>query len=71
MANPLGAISSFAMCLRHTLGRPDDALLLDDAVQTALERGARTRDLSSDPSAWLSTSEMADAVIIELERGAR
>jgi 3-isopropylmalate dehydrogenase len=70
-ANPLGAILSFAMCLGHTLDRPDDERLLEAAVQAALERGARTRDLTSDSAAWLSTSEMADAVIGELDRGER
>lgn len=69
LANPLGAILSFAMCLRHSLGRPGDARLLEAAVQTALESGARTRDLIRDPAAWLSTAEMTDAVLAELDRG--
>ena len=42
IANPLGSILSFAMCLRHSLDRPQDAALLERAVEAALDAGART-----------------------------
>jgi 3-isopropylmalate dehydrogenase len=61
-ANPLAAILSFEMALRWSLGRTDLADRLYAAVQTALNNGARTRDLGGS----LSTGEMGDAVIAAL-----
>ena len=46
IANPLGSILSVAMMLRLTLDRPDDADLLERAVDTALAGGARTADIA-------------------------
>jgi 3-isopropylmalate dehydrogenase len=45
LANPCAAILSLALALRHSLGAPDLADRVEDAVETALARGARTRDL--------------------------
>ena len=42
VANPLAAILSFAMVLRWSLGRHDLAITLERAIETALDRGART-----------------------------
>ena len=61
-ANPLAAILSFEMALRWSLGRADLADRLFAAVKTALERGARTRDLGG----VLSTTQMGDAVLAAL-----
>src|SRR5665213_1273439 len=44
IANPLAAILSFAMALRWSLGLPDLAARLTEAVEAALNKGARTRD---------------------------
>jgi 3-isopropylmalate dehydrogenase len=68
IANPLGAISSFGMCLRHTMHAPQEATLLEQAVVQALDHGARTRDLvfgGDEPA--LTTAAMGDAVIAELD----
>jgi 3-isopropylmalate dehydrogenase len=46
IANPLGSILSVAMMLRLTLNRPDDADLLEKAVQTALGGSARMADIA-------------------------
>jgi 3-isopropylmalate dehydrogenase len=62
LANPLAAILSFEMALRWSLGRPDLAARLGRAVATALEGGARTRDIGGA----LSTREMGDAVLAGL-----
>ena len=62
VANPLAAILSFEMALRWSLDRPTEADRLFAAVSTALENGARTRDLGGS----LSTVEMGDAVLAEL-----
>ena len=68
IANPLGAILSVAMMLRMTLNRPDDANLLEKAVDTALAAGARTADIAEPGAAKLSTQEMGDAVLNALEQ---
>jgi 3-isopropylmalate dehydrogenase len=62
LANPLAAILSFEMALRWSLGRTDLADRLFAAVKTALERGARTRDLGGS----LTTTQMGDAVLAAL-----
>jgi 3-isopropylmalate dehydrogenase len=68
IANPLGSILSVAMMLRVTMNRPDDAGLLEKAVETALGVGARTADIAEPGSTKLSTAEMGDAVLNALEK---
>jgi 3-isopropylmalate dehydrogenase len=68
IANPLGSILSVAMMLRMTLNRPDDANLLEKAVDAALAAGARTADIAEPGAARLSTQEMGDAVLNALEQ---
>jgi 3-isopropylmalate dehydrogenase len=62
IANPLAAILSFEMALRWSLARPDLADRLSNAVQAALNGGARTPDIGGK----LSTREMGDAVLAGL-----
>jgi len=69
VANPLGAIQSAAMLLRHTAKLPEEADRLDAAVAAALAAGARTADIAGPGEAALSTTGMGDAVIAALERG--
>jgi 3-isopropylmalate dehydrogenase len=63
VANPLGAILSAAMALRHSLGLEAEARLVEDAAGAALSAGCRTADLGGS----LSTKAMADEVIRRLE----
>jgi 3-isopropylmalate dehydrogenase len=67
IANPLGSILSVAMMLRMTLNRPDDAALLEKAVDAALAAGARTADIAEQGAMRLSTQQMGDAVLNALE----
>jgi 3-isopropylmalate dehydrogenase len=62
VANPLAAILSFEMALRWSLDRTDLADRLFAAVKTALDKGARTRDLGGA----LTTRQMGDAVLAAL-----
>ncbi|MEL7545206.1 MAG: 3-isopropylmalate dehydrogenase [Pseudomonadota bacterium] len=64
MANPCAAILSLEMALRWSLDRAAAADRLFAAVETALDQGARTRDLGGN----LSTSDMGDAVLAALNR---
>ena len=68
IANPLGSILSVAMMLRMTLDRPDDAALLEKAVDAALAVGARTADIAEPGATRLSTQEMGDAVLNALDQ---
>jgi 3-isopropylmalate dehydrogenase len=56
------------MMLRLTLNRPEDADLLEKAVDTALAGGARTADIAEAGARKLSTAEMGDAVLNALEK---
>lgn len=62
IANPCAAILSLEMALRWSLGRADAADRLFAAVSSALDDGARTRDLGGS----MSTSDMCDAIIAKL-----
>jgi 3-isopropylmalate dehydrogenase len=68
IANPLGSILSVAMMLRMTLNRPDDADLLEKAVNAALAAGARTADIAEPGATKLSTQQMGDAVLSALDQ---
>jgi 3-isopropylmalate dehydrogenase len=59
IANPVGTILSAAMLLRHSLGLPAEAKLIEDAVDRAVAEGCRTRDLGGT----LSTRQMADEIV--------
>lgn len=47
-ANPLAMILSAAMMLRYDLERPDEALLIEQAVEAALDAGLRTADIKQE-----------------------
>lgn len=47
-ANPLAMILSAAMMLKYDLDRPDEALLLEQAVEVVLDQGLRTPDIKQD-----------------------
>ncbi len=66
LANPLATILSVAMMLRHSLGMPDAAKRVEDAVQTVLAQGWRTADIALPGETAVSTSAMGDAVLAAL-----
>jgi len=60
IANPLGAIFSAAMLLRHTTGLEQGASDIEQAVQEVLDAGYRTTDLQhGDAKHLVTTNEMA------------
>jgi 3-isopropylmalate dehydrogenase len=65
IANPLGAILSAAMLLRHSLGLAAEAALVERAVDQAISDGCRSADLGGK----LGTRAMADEVVRRVERG--
>jgi 3-isopropylmalate dehydrogenase len=68
IANPLGSILSFGMCLRHTFNLPREADFLEAAVERVVTAGVRTRDIADPGAPFVSTVQMGDAVMRELER---
>jgi len=62
IANPTGTILSAAMLLRHSLGLENEAKQIEDAVEQALNNGARTGDISGDGER-ISTQEFTTEVI--------
>ena len=66
-ANPIASIMSFAMALRYTFERGDDADLLENAVTAVLDKGVRTGDIMQADMQLVGTSGMGDAVLAALE----
>ena len=66
IANPLGAILSVAMMLRHSLSLEDEAGLLEGAVEAALASGLRTADIASAGAPIVGTETMGDGVLAAL-----
>jgi 3-isopropylmalate dehydrogenase len=71
IANPLGSILSFALCLRHTLNLPLEADMLEAAAERVVTAGIRTADIASAGIPSVSTQAMGDAVLRELESPTR
>lgn len=63
IANPLGAILSVAMLLRHSFHLEAEAACVENAVSTVLAKGARTADLSGKSHPAISTAEMGRRVV--------
>ncbi len=59
IANPIGTILSLALMLRYSLGLANEAVLIENAVSTALHNGARTADLAGPGQTPLSTRKMS------------
>ena len=73
VANPIGAIATVALLLRHGLKQPEAAAAVDEAVAAALDAGARTQDLALPGEAWIGTAEMgarvAELIVAEALEG--
>lgn len=68
MANPIGAILSAAMLLRHSLGLDAEASVVEDGVAAALRAGHRTIDIASETLSGVGTAAMGDAVLEQIEK---
>src|SRR5438876_2096314 len=60
IANPLGAILSSAMLLRHSFQLEAEAASIESAVREVLAAGHRTRDLAAKGQTSVSTSEIGE-----------
>jgi 3-isopropylmalate dehydrogenase len=68
MANPIAMLASFAMAMRYSFNMGNAADQLEAAIAAALAKGLRTADIESEGFTIVSTSEMGQAVVEELER---
>ena len=68
LANPVGAILSAAMLLRHSLGLADEARAVEGAVEEVLAQGARTPDIARPGEKKVETREMGDLIVDALQR---
>jgi 3-isopropylmalate dehydrogenase len=72
IANPLAAILSAALMLRYSFGLEKEAAAIEDAVNSVLDAGLRTRDIATrsagtGPEKIVGTREMGRAVLNVLE----
>src|SRR5438477_2154433 len=70
IANPLACVLSFAMMLRYSFDLAEEADLVEKAVADALASGARTADIRRPNTASISTRDMGDTILRELEKAA-
>jgi len=67
-ANPLACMLSFAMMLRYSFDLKEEADLVEKAVNNALAAGVRTGDIMQPGMKRVSTTEMGNAVLAELQK---
>jgi 3-isopropylmalate dehydrogenase len=67
-ANPIACILSFAMALRYSFDKGDEATRVEEAVNAVLADGLRTADLLGQEGVEpVSTSQMGDAIVAKLD----
>src|SRR6266566_645113 len=67
MANPIAMIASFAMALRYSFNMGALADKVDSAIAAVLAGGLRTADIKSEGTTAVSTTQMGEAILKELE----
>ena len=68
LANPLATILSVGMMFKYSFDREEMNKKIESAVESVLSQGFRTRDIMSNDFIEVSTQEMGDRVIAELEK---
>ena len=66
-ANPIAMIASFGMALRYSFDMGREAEMVEKAIARVLDKGLRTSDIMQEGMKRVSTREMGEAVIGELE----
>lgn len=62
IANPIGAIASVALMLRHSVRNEVSAVAIERAIERVLDEGYRTSDISTVGTKVLSTAEMGELI---------
>ena len=68
MANPIAMLASFAMAMRYSFNMGKEAGQLEAAIAAALDKGLRTADIKSEGCKIVSTAEIGEAIVGELEK---
>src|SRR3982751_972530 len=68
IANPIAMIASFAMALRYSFDMGGLADKVDSAIAAVLAKGLRTADIKSEGATAVSTTQMGEAIIAEMEK---
>src|SRR6202790_3732898 len=68
MANPIAMLASFAMAMRYSFDIGALADKVEAAIAAALGKGLRTADIKSEGCKIVSTAEMGEAIVSELEK---
>jgi len=68
IANPLGAILSAALLLRHSFDLEKEATCIENAVSAVLNQGSRTADLAPAGRSSISTPEMGRRVVTAIKQ---
>ena len=66
-ANPIAMLASFGMALRYSFDMGALADKLDQAIAAVLAKGLRTADLKSDGATIVSTAQMGEAILKEVQ----
>lgn len=67
IANPIAMIASFAMCMRYSFNMTEAADKVEKAIADVLEKGLRTGDIMTEGCTQVSTQEMGNAILNELD----
>jgi 3-isopropylmalate dehydrogenase len=67
-ANPIAAILSAAMLLRHSLGLQQEAEAIEAAVEQTINAGYRTEDLREEGKTVLGTGAMGNQIVQTISR---
>jgi 3-isopropylmalate dehydrogenase len=67
LANPIAMIASFGMALRYSFDMGTLADKVDAAISAVLTKGLRTADIKSEGMTAVSTTQMGEAIVKELQ----
>ena len=67
-ANPIAMIASLAMMLRYSFGMGEWADKVERAIANALAQNVATADLAREGTTIISTAEMGDLILAELQK---
>jgi 3-isopropylmalate dehydrogenase len=67
LANPLAMLASFGMALRYSFDMGKLADTIEKAIANVLQKGVRTGDIASAGQKTVSTSQMGEAVLKEVQ----
>ena len=68
IANPIGAILTAALLLRHTFDLESEAADIETAVDLVIDKGYRTVDIQQTGLKTVGTVEMTDAIMAEIHK---